>query len=135
MIHSKYSSFQKYLRYFREVYLEHCHCTKRMKFFIQDFFSKNDQIHRKLQIWSHLPIKSLMENFIFLCSVSNISDEGFPKKYFTAEINIPLTIWPCSFITKKRRSRWRLKRSFFVHSLWCQHPAKFSAISFVQVEI
>ena len=35
-----------------------------MKFSIKDFFSKCDQI----RIWSHLLKKSLMENFIFLCS-------------------------------------------------------------------
>ena len=36
-----------------------------MMFSIKDFFSKCDQIHKKLQIWSHLLKKSLMENFIF----------------------------------------------------------------------
>ena len=36
-----------------------------MKFPIEDFFSKYDQIRRKLQIWSNLLKKSLMENFIF----------------------------------------------------------------------
>ena len=41
-------------------------CTK---FKSKDFFSKCDQIRRKLRIWSHLLKKSLMENFIFLCSV------------------------------------------------------------------
>ena len=40
-----------------------------MKFSIKDFFSKCDQIRRKLRIWSHLLKKSLMENFIF-CKVS-----------------------------------------------------------------
>ena len=30
-----------------------------------DFFSKWDQIRRKLRIWSHLLQKSIMENFIF----------------------------------------------------------------------
>ena len=35
------------------------HCTNK------DFFSKRDQIRRKLRIWSHLLKKSLMENFIF----------------------------------------------------------------------
>ena len=30
-----------------------------------DFFSKCDQIRRKLWIWSHLLKKPLMENFIF----------------------------------------------------------------------
>ena len=40
------------------------HCTTN-KVFIKDFFSKCDQIHRKLQIWSHLLKKSFMENAIF----------------------------------------------------------------------
>ena len=33
-----------------------------MKFSVKDFFSKCDQIRKKLQIWSHLLKKSLMEN-------------------------------------------------------------------------
>ena len=36
-----------------------------MKFSIKDFFSKYDQIRRKLRIWSYLLKKSLMENLIF----------------------------------------------------------------------
>ena len=36
-----------------------------MKFSIKDFFSKCDQIHSFLRIWSHLLMKSLMEHFIF----------------------------------------------------------------------
>ena len=36
-----------------------------MKFSIKGFFSKCDQIRRKLWIWSHLLKKSLMENSIF----------------------------------------------------------------------
>ena len=39
-----------------------------MKFPIKVSFSKYDQIRRKLQIWSNLLKKSLMENFIF-CAV------------------------------------------------------------------
>ena len=39
-----------------------------MKFSIKDFFSKRDQISRKLRIWSHLLKKPLIENFIF-CAV------------------------------------------------------------------
>ena len=38
---------------------------KKMKFSITDFYSKCDQIRRKLRICSHLLMKSLMENFIF----------------------------------------------------------------------
>ena len=43
-----------------------------MKFSIQDFFSKCDQIRKKLRIWSHLLKKSWMENFIF-CAVYQTS--------------------------------------------------------------
>ena len=42
--------------------------AQKMKFSIKDFFSKCDQIRRKLWIWSHLLKKSLMENFMF-CAV------------------------------------------------------------------
>ena len=42
--------------------------AQEIKFSIQDLFSKCDQIRRKLQIWSHLLKKSVMENFIF-CAV------------------------------------------------------------------
>ena len=45
-----------------------CFTAQKMKFFIKDFFSKCDQIRRKLRIWSHLLKKSLMENFNF-CAV------------------------------------------------------------------
>ena len=39
--------------------------AQKTKFSIKNFFSKCDQIRRKLQIWSHLLKKSLIENFIF----------------------------------------------------------------------
>ena len=42
--------------------------AQKMKFSIKYFSSKCGQIRRKLQIWSHLLKKSLMENFIF-CAV------------------------------------------------------------------
>ena len=42
---------------------------KKIKFSIKDFFSKCDQVRRKLWIWSYLLRKSLMKNFIF-CTVS-----------------------------------------------------------------
>ena len=41
---------------------------KKLKFSIKDFFSKCDQIRRKLWKLSYLPKKSFMENFIF-CEV------------------------------------------------------------------
>ena len=55
--------------------------AEKMKFSIKDFFSKCDQIRRKLRIWSHLLKKSLMENFI-ICVVSTNGD--FFKSFHVA---------------------------------------------------
>ena len=44
--------------------------SQKMKFSIKYFFSKCDQICRKLWVWSHLLKKSLMENFIF-CAIAS----------------------------------------------------------------
>ena len=43
--------------------------AQKMKFFIKDFFSKCDQIRRKLRIWSHLLKTFLMEKFIFSATI------------------------------------------------------------------
>ena len=42
----------------------HGDTAQKMKFSIKNFFSKCDQIRSFLWIWSHLLMKSLMENFI-----------------------------------------------------------------------
>ena len=60
--------------------------AQKMKFSIKDFFSKCDQIRRKLRIWSHLLKKSLIENFIF-CAVSYASLDCYLKVRST-EYNI-----------------------------------------------
>ena len=39
--------------------------AQKMKFSIEDLFSKCDQIRSFLRIWSHLLKKSLMKNFSF----------------------------------------------------------------------
>ena len=46
--------------------------AQKMKFSIKDFFSKRDQTHRELRIWSHLLKKSLKKNFIFCFYNQNI---------------------------------------------------------------
>ena len=48
--------------------------TQKMKFPIEDFFSKCDQICRKPRIWSHSLKKSLMENLI-VCTVAELDSE------------------------------------------------------------
>ena len=40
--------------------------SQKMKFSIKDFFSKCNQICRKLRIWSHLLKKSLMKTSFFV---------------------------------------------------------------------
>ena len=42
--------------------------AQKMKFSMKNFFSKCEQIRRKLRIWSHLLKKPFMQNFI-ICAV------------------------------------------------------------------
>ena len=62
------------------------HTAQKMKFSIKDFFSKCDQICRKMRIWSHLLRKSLLENFIF-CAVSCNHNGLGPDKYWIKIFN------------------------------------------------
>ena len=66
-----------------------------MKSSIKDFFSKCDQIYRKLQIWSHLLKKSLMGNFIFCVVIAPILFVQPPRiSFFNSHcekfVNLPL---------------------------------------------
>ena len=59
-----------------------------MKFSIKEFFSKYDQIRSFQRIWSHLLMKSLMENFIF-CAVSNILRKSLLDEFiFSDDTNL-----------------------------------------------
>ena len=64
------------------------HTAQEMKFSIKDFFSKCDQICWKLQIWSHLLRKSLMEIFIFCALIPLAVKEACP----VASIVIPFKV-------------------------------------------
>ena len=55
--------------------------AQKMKFSIKDFFSKCDQIRRKLRIWSHLLKKYLMKNFIF-CAMT-VTDPNHYCKFLS----------------------------------------------------
>ena len=55
--------------------------AQKMKFSIKNFFSKCDQIRRKLRIWSHLLKKSLMKNFAF-CAVKRLNIRVFVVQRF-----------------------------------------------------
>ena len=52
--------------------------AQKMKFFIEDFSSKCDQIHSFLRIWPHLLEKSLMGNFIFYAVIKWVNEFLFP---------------------------------------------------------
>ena len=60
---------------------------QKMKFSIKDFFIKCDQIPRKLQIWSHLLKKSLIENFIF-CAVWDYIGLSYFSKLFALKLGL-----------------------------------------------
>ena len=70
----------------KQNFYQDLYTAQKMKISTKDFFSKCDQIYCLLQIWSHILKMSVMENFIFLCSV--ITQEyqqktppyGFSKK-------------------------------------------------------
>ena len=51
-----------------------------MKFSIKDFFSKCDQIRRRLRIWSYLLKKCLVENFIF-CTVMGTTSVSVRREH------------------------------------------------------
>ena len=56
-------------------------CTaQKMKFSIEDFFSKCDQIRNFLRISSHLLKRSFMENFIFSAVLVNYKVPGFMRQ-------------------------------------------------------
>ena len=58
-----------------------------MKFSMNDFFSKDDQMCSFLRIWSHLLQKYLMENFIF-CAVTKF--EVFSSQLSNISLTKPL---------------------------------------------
>ena len=57
-----------------------------MKFSIKAFFSKCDQIRRKLRIWSHLLKKFVMENFIF-CAMRVLQWDSLSPLLFNLIVN------------------------------------------------
>ena len=62
--------------------------AQKLKFSIKYFFSKCDQIRRKLRIWSHLLKKSFIENFNFLCSVCSLRLYSSCQKTILCEFHL-----------------------------------------------
>ena len=77
-----------------------------MRLSINDFFRKYDQIRRKLRIWSHLLKNSLMENFIFLCSVIQVLEK--PENILCLQVAEPRSqdILKTSKLYKIRKAKY-----------------------------
>ena len=56
--------------------------TTQKKFFLNDFFSKFHQIHRRLQISPHLLKTFLMKNFIFDNIFDPLDDDSDDQEYY-----------------------------------------------------
>ena len=109
--------------------------SAKMNFSIKDFFSKWDQIRRKLRIWSHLLQKSIMENFIF-CVVlrlkfSHLNEHKYhhksndcvsPMCKFGAEIETAKHLFLASLIPCQWKTKYPWQslsdRSFNYKSWW-----------------
>ena len=68
------------MRYFTRQKLTK-YTPQKMKLSIKDFFSKCDQIRRKLRIWSNLLKKPLMEKLHCLCSDDEIQHDNTTSQY------------------------------------------------------
>ena len=111
-----------------------------MKFSIKDFFSKSDQICRKLRIWSHLLKKSFMENFVFcaVCGVQKLMSHwncpflartgiSFQNSLhiFKLLIMFDVQYWKCNNICSAWKVKEKLKISWFF-ILWLHNFLFFS---------
>ena len=55
--------------------------AQKLKFSIEKFFSKCDQIYRNMRIWSHLLRKSLTEHFSFCTLLNLVKEEEYCPSY------------------------------------------------------
>ena len=76
-----------------------------MKFSVKDFFSKCDEIRRKIGICSHLLQKSLTENFIFRAVKKIIPRSIFDRNKFMSHNDFLLYL-NIIVIIKHKVARW-----------------------------
>ena len=107
-----------------------------MKFSIKEFFSKCDQIRRKLRIWSHLLKKSLMGNFIF-CAVH--FPEGKVLSYWSSHWQVLLEA-PFLRILKsseKNFTFYRGSQNPFKHIRWnfCENSERLKPVNYFRRKV
>ena len=79
--------------------------AQKIEFSIKDFFSKCDQIRRKLRVWSRLLKKFLMENFNFFWAVTGVS-----ILYPSGDVRKPLVFWLFRGLCK-----WKTEMKWFMY--------------------
>ena len=89
--------------------------AQKVKLFMKDFFSKCDQIRKKLWIWSHLLKKYLIENFF--CAVK-MAQEEFSFNEVTGWM-VLMFVRVHSFINVFLRSPWPFH-------IWCWKMTKLT---------
>ena len=105
----KYTTSLQQNAFFRE-HIWGTATAQKMKFSINSFFSKCDQIRRKSQIWSYLLKKLLMVKFYIFLNIETINAEVLStqvKKLFEIHFNIVNTFSISSVIFS-----WYSKTSF-----------------------
>ena len=99
------------------------HCTKN-KFSIKDFFSKCDQILRKLRIWSHFTEEILHGKLHFLCN-------DWKGKLFFYQKNVLKGLLLDSYIQIQKDSMNTMTVNLELMLLWIyikRKPSKFHII-------
>ena len=91
--------------------------AQKMKFSIKDFFSKCDQIRRKLRVWSHLLKKFLMENFIF-CAVRFVNISTWLKITVPNNLSCPHILVPGQLV--EIHSSDKILFSYMIHAWFLQ---------------
>ena len=97
--------------------------AQKMKFSIKNFFSKCDQIHRKLRTRAHLLKKSLMEYFIFCAAIRMWLEYHYisPAIISDYELDELLNFWKALLLKRQFALVILNKKSMKLISNWEHH--------------
>ena len=105
--------------------------AQKMKFSIKDFFSKCDQIRSSLRIWSHLPKKSLMENFIFCAVIMEAGSINYNGRCRSISVVCYGAIW-ATFKPKLRKKNTPKKKLLYFKKWNFLAPKKLNKKIFIE---
>ena len=97
---------------------------KIWNFSIQDFFSKCDQIRKKLRICSHLLKKALIENFIFCAVQFTLYVQGHREQltFFSYALHLLLLVVTVRMLKVSLASKWEYRETQkqLIENFWNQ---------------